>query len=247
MAFAGMFLGTVFVVIAILIFFIAFVELIIGIILLVKKKKVPGIILLVLSAIPVVVTVVLLIIAYFTAEYPEYDTYDGGTVTINMEDVRIMKNIIRAKDMEGLDEYLDKHPELIYYQDNNHQTLLEYGLHDFNVEIMQTAVDHGAVFDAEPTFRNLRYDHSLENFFDEEYRTFAIGHEPDTPPYASGVATEEMIEAARFAIDHGADVEWDKNTGHYTFADHVEWWISSDGQISDKDNELLELARSALR
>lgn len=144
--------------------FIAFVELIIGIILLVKKKKVPGIILLVLSAIPVVVTVVLLIIAYFTAEYPEYDTYDGGTVTINMEDVRIMENIIRAKDMEGLDEYLDKHPELIYYQDDNHQTLLEYGLHDFNVEIMQTAVDHGAVFDAEPTFRNLRYDHSLENF-----------------------------------------------------------------------------------
>ena len=247
MAFAGMFLGTVFVVIAILIFFIAFVELIIGIILLVKKKKVPGIILLVLSAIPVVVTVVLLIIAYFTAEYPEYDTYDGGTVTINMEDVRIMKNIIRAKDMEGLDEYLDKHPELIYYQDDNHQTLLEYGLHDFNVEIMQTAVDHGAVFDAEPTFRNLRYDHSLENFFDEEYRTFAMGHQPDTPPYASGVATEEMIEAAQFAIDHGADVEWDKNTGHYTFADQVEWWISSDGQISDKDNELLELARSALR
>ena len=245
-----MFLGTVFVVIAILIYFIAFVELIIGIVLLVKKKKVPGIILLVLSAIPVVVTVVLLAVAYFTAEYPEFDTYDGGTVTINMEDVRVMKNIIRAKDMEGLNEYLDKHPELIYYQDNNHRTLLEYGLHDHNVEIMQIAIDHGAVFDAEPTFRNLRYNYSLENFFNYEYRTFALGHQPDTPPYAFGVATEDMIEAARFAVDHGAETVWktEESDGvNWDFAVMVEEWVNDDGEISETDEELVEYARSVCR
>ena len=58
MAFAGMFIAAIFIVIAIIIYFIAFVELIVGIVLLCKKKKVPAIILFVLSAIPVIVTAV---------------------------------------------------------------------------------------------------------------------------------------------------------------------------------------------
>ena len=243
MAFAGMFLGTVFLILIIVIYAIALIELIVGIVLLIKKRKVPGIVLLVLSALPAVVTVIVLAVVCYKAEYPSYDTYDGGTVSVRMEDARIMKNIIRSGDMEGLDEFLDKHPELIYYQDNNHETLLEYGLHDRNVEIMQIAMDHGAKFDAEPTFRFLVYSRSLENFFDREYQTFVMSRVPDTDD-GYGVTTDEMIDAARFAVEHGADTSWDTNTGHWTFADSVELWINGDNEISDKDGEFLEYARS---
>ena len=244
MAFAGMLLGTVFLIVLGVIYGIALIELIVGIILLIKKKKVPAIVLLVLSALPVVITVIVLAIAFFKVEYPQYDTYDGGSVTVRMEDVRIMRNIIRTGDMEGLDEFVDKHPELIYYQDNNHETLLEYGLHSRNVEIMEIAVEHGAKFDAEPTYRLLVYDYSLEHFFNTGYPSFAATRADDMPDDNEGVATDEMIEAARFAVDHGAKTVWTADVGRMTFADLVEHWINLDNEISAKDEEFLEYARS---
>ena len=244
MAFAGMFLGAVFVIILIIIYAIAFIELIIGIILMIKKKKVPATILLVLAAIPAVITVIAISVLIYKNEFPKYDTYDGRKVTVSMKNVRIMKEYIRADDMDGLDELLDKHPELIYYQDNNHQSLLEYGLHDHNVEIMQIAVDHGSEFDAEPNFELLIYDYSLERFFDLGYWSFALYKEPDPPKIVYGETTDEMIEAAKFAIDHGAVTVWSRDVGRWTFADSVESWINGDNKISEKDQEFLDYARS---
>lgn len=243
MAFAGMFLGVVFIIIIITAFVIAFIELIIGIILMCKKKKVPAIILFVLSAIPGVVATGFIVFAVCSTLFPKYETYNGKEVMVSMRAVRNMKTLIKENDMDGLDELLDKHPELIYYQDNNHETLLEYGLHDRNVEIMEIALDHGAEFDAEPTFRYLRYDCSLDHFFDDEYWFFIPGYEPDQSKLTEGETTDEMIETARFAVDHGASTVWSRQIGRWTFADSVENWINRDSFISDKDREFLDYAR----
>ena len=77
MAFAGMFLGVVFIIIAIIIGFIAFTELVVGIILLIRKKKVPGIILLVLSAIPAVVLIVVIVVTAIQNQFRTFETYAG--------------------------------------------------------------------------------------------------------------------------------------------------------------------------
>ena len=243
MAFAGMFLGAVFVIIIIAAYVIAFIELIIGIVLACKKKKVPAIILFVLSAIPAVLTVIAVAIFGYQSMYSKFDTYDGKQVTISTRDSQAMREFIKEDDMTGLDDLLDKHPELIYYQDVNHETLLEYGLHDHNVEIMQIAIDHGAEFDAEPTFINLRYSCSLQNFFRYDYWSFITGQSPDQPKLIEGETTDEMIDAARFAVDHGASTVWKAPAGTYTFADSVENWIKSDNKITDKDKEFLQYAR----
>ena len=244
MAFAGMFLGVVFIIIIAAVFLAAIIMRIIGIVLACKKKKVPATILIVISAIPTVVAIIVMCVFRYSATHAKCETYDGRQVTVNMRDVTAMKKYIEDNDMEGLDTFLSKHPELIYYQDNNHQTLLEYGLRDHNVKIMEIAVNHGMKFDAEPTFRNLRQNCSLEKFFDDEYMYFIPAKRNEAPKTKTGETTDDVIKAAKFAVEHGAATSWKKNTGTYTFANIVEQWVWEDRFLSDKDKELLEYAKS---
>lgn len=243
-----MFLGTVFLIFAVIAYVIAFIELIVAIVLLVNKKKTPAIVLFILSAIPGVVTLAFIIWFSITTNLPSYDTPDGGTVTVAMHDVQEMKLYIADRNMEGLSGYLDKHPELIYYQDTNHITLLEYALRNCDVELMEVAYDHGARFDDKAAHKNLVYDYSLQVFLrDLGYDVFARGIvDTDTDRFTPGVTTDEIIETARFALEHGARAEWNTNHGYGTFANTVEDWIGIDGEISAKDEELLRLAKNAL-
>lgn len=245
MAFAGMFLGAIFIIIAIIVYNIALAELIVGIVLLCRKKKVPGIILMVLSAIPVVITIVFILVNVFQNHFRKFETYDGGTVTVNMTYVNRMYDLLREKDMAGLDMLLDKHPELIYFQDINNVTLLEFGVRSCSVDVMKIAYEHGARFDEETVFEHLVMDHSLESFADEIYWNFLYSYNDDFEPWiVPGETTDEIIEAAKFAVDHGAETVWVRPGITWTFADQMEAWTMEDGIYSDKDNELVRYARS---
>ena len=245
MAFAGMFIALIFIIIAAVIYLIALIELIIGIVLLCKKKKVPGIILIVLSVIPAIVTAIGLGVYFYNINHPEFETYDGRTVTINMKYVNRMEDLLREHDMDGLDALLDKHPELIYYQDINHTTILEYGVKSCDVEVMEIAYDHGARFDEPTVFDGLIYDASLEHFADEAYWVFLYSRGDDFESrFTMGVATDDMIEAARFAVDHGASTVWEHYGSPWTFADHMRSWVWEDGEVSRKDRDMLRYANS---
>ena len=250
MAFAGMFLGTVFIIIVLIVYFIAFVELIIAIILTVKKHKKAAAVLYILAGIPAVITLIVVLISAYKLNFPEYKNADGETIRIAKSDIEMMKTLIRNDDMKSLDALLDSRPNLIHYEDINHITLLEYGLRNSNVEIMQIAADHGAKFDDPRIHAFLVYDYSLERFFDQDYWVFAYtNNDKPEPKVTSGVTTDEMIAAAKFAIEHGANTVWNKNLPQgvtWDFPDAVQAWIKSDGVISDKDQELLNLAKSAV-
>ena len=250
MAFAGMFLGTVFIIIVLIVYFIAFVELIIAIILTVKKHKKAAAVLYILAGIPAVITLIVVLISAYKLNFPEYKNADGETIRIAKSDIEMMKTLIRNDDMKSLDALLDSRPNLIHYEDINHITLLEYGLRNSNVEIMQIAADHGAKFDDPRIHAFLVYDYSLERFFDQDYWVFAYtNNDKPEPKVTQGVTTDEMIDAARFAIEHGAKVVWNNKLQPdmtYDFPDAVENWIKSDGVVSDKDQELLNLAKSAM-
>ena len=245
MAFAGMVIAAIFIVIAIVVFIIALIELIVGIILMRKKKKVPAIILFVLAAIPVIITVVGLSMYYYDQNHPEFETYDGSVVTLNMSDVNKMMDLLRKDDMDGLNKLLDKKPDLIYYQDINHRTLLEYGVQSCNVRIMEIAYDHGARFDAPTVFSGLIYDNSLEAFANDNYWLFLYSRDDDfEPAFEKGVVTDDMIEAAKFAVEHGASTVWPRRGTTWTFGDLVKDWATSDENYTAKDKELVRYARS---
>ena len=244
MAFAGMFIAAIFIVIAIIVFTIALIELIVGIVLMCKKKKVPAIILFVLAAIPVIITVISVSVYMYKQNHPQFETYDGGTVTLNMRDVNKMMDLLRAKDMDGLDKLLDKHPDLIYYQDINRRTLLEFGVESCSVEVMEIAYDHGARFDEPTVFDGLIYDYSLEAFADENYWNFLYSYNDEFEPWLiKGETTDEVIDALKFAVEHGAKTDWDM-VGGWTFADRIREWAKSDGNYTAKDRELVQYAKT---
>ncbi|MBR3247984.1 MAG: hypothetical protein IKG03_06275 [Clostridiales bacterium] len=245
MAFAGMVIGAIFIIIALIIYAIAFSEFIVGIILLIKKKKVPAIILLVLSAIPAVITVIFVLVNVFNNHFRKFETYDGNTVTVNMSHVNQMYDLLREKDMDGLNTLLDKHPELIYFQDINHVTLLEFGVRSCSVDVMEIAYDHGARFDEETVFEHLVMNYSMESFADETYWNFIYSYNDDFEPwFTEGETTDEIIEAAKFAVDHGAETVWDRPGIKWDFVEQIESWTKRDGVYSDKDKELVRYARS---
>ena len=245
MAFAGMFLAAIFIIIAIIVFIIAIAELIVGLILLHKKKKVPGIILIVLAAIPVIAAAIGISVYAFKTNHPEFETYDGSMVTVNMRYVRKMQQLLREDDIDGLGELLDKHPELIYYQDINHTTILEYGVKSCDVRIMETAYDHGARFDTPTVFDGLVYDYSLQHFADDHYWNFIYSYDEDFEPrFVMGDATDEMIEAAKFAVDHGAATVWPDNRSTWYFNDMIKGWVGSDDVFTSTDKDLIRYANS---
>lgn len=244
MAFAGMFIAAIFIVIAIIVFIIALIELIVGIVLMCKKKKVPAIIFFVLAAIPVIITVIVVSVYSYKQNNPQFETYDGGTVTLHMRDVNKMKDLLRAKDMDGLDKLLDKHPELIYYQDINRRTLLEFGLESCSVEVMEIAYDHGARFDEPVVFDRLIYDYSLQIFANDNYWCFLYSYDDDFEPWLNkGETTDEVIDALKFAVEHGAKADW-VMSGDWTLSEMVREWAKSDGNYTSKDKELVRYANS---
>ncbi|MBQ8927764.1 MAG: hypothetical protein IJ055_05780 [Oscillospiraceae bacterium] len=201
-----------------------------------------------IAAIPIVGTAVAAAGFAHSLRYPKYETYDGSFVTVDMRDVDRMKECIAQRDLDGLDRLLDDAPELIYYLDTNHMSLLEFGLRNCDVPVMQIAVDHGARFDDEVAHRHLVFKHSLEEFFDLDYWVFAYTFDTKPEPrFTAGAATPEMVDAARFAIEHGASVRWEKYGEEWTFADQVSSWIDADGVISAQDEALLALADEALQ
>jgi hypothetical protein len=148
-------------------------------------------------------------------------------------------------DVDGLRKLVNDHPELVYFYDSNRVMLLDYGLYNCDIDIMQIALDNGAIFD-EP----LRYDHmtffsSLDSFFSElDYPSW----ERDVSELTiDGETTDEMLSALEFAINNGAAVRWDVNHEDLTdnFYDEVLSWVEIDGQVSDKDNELLKMVEAA--
>ena len=128
---------------------------------------------------------------------------------------------------------------MIYYYDNNHVMLLDYGLYNCDVEIMEIAVDAGAKFD-EP----LRYDHmlfysSLDSFFSE--LDYPRWEKDESQVTKEGKTTQEMIDTIEYAIDHGAKLKWETNNDYDSFAAQARKWIKLDNNRSELDSQLLQL------
>lgn len=223
MAFFGMLLVSAF----LMIIGLMIASMIVGLLLL-KKHKIIAVISLVLSG---VILVCLLLCAIFT-KIPR-----SRVVQINNEKV-VIKPLIVAKydkcieilNIKKLNKLLDKHQELIYcgpYGVN--KGLLDYGLVALDIEIMQCAMNHGAVFDD----INFSRKNSLQHFFEDITVSYYMNSIKD------GMTTDKIINAVRFALERGARVEDD----NWNFYETAEKWVQKDGVISPKDEELLNLIK----
>lgn len=241
MAFAGMMIVGLILVLLCTLAGIGIITLIAGIVLRVKKHKKASTVLFCISGFLLGSVLVVVILAVM----PKSKTVStpSGEAVIKPSWIKKYENCIETHNIEELRKLVDKHPDLVYYYDQNYVMLLDYGLYNCDIAIMRIALDHGAVFD-EP----LRYDHmvfysSLDSFFSElDYPDWEKNSEELT---VKGEASDKMIEAVKFAIDNGAKLKWEVNHEDQcdNFYDIAVNWVNIDGVISEKDEELLEVIR----
>lgn len=212
---------------------------ILGIVLRLKKHKKASKVLFIAAA--GMLGIVILVVTLSVMPRPSTVDTPTGEAVIMPSWIEEYQECLETQDMDGLRKLVARHPDMIYYYDANYVMLLDYGLYNCDIEIMQIALDSGAVFD-EP----LRYDHmifytSLDSFFsDLDYPDWEKAPEELVK---KGETTERMLDAVAFAIDHGAAVKWNVNNDYQNdnFFDEALLWVNADEVISSRDEELLQL------
>lgn len=238
MAFAGlMFVGLILIMLGIL-GGLGLLLLLIAIIFRVKKKRKASTVLFIISGVMLGSVLIIILLAVI----PKSKTVPtpAGDAVIKPSWIEKYEDCLETHNIDELSKLVDKHPELIYYYDANYVMLLDYGLDNCDIDIMQIALDKGAVFD-DP----LRYDHmvfysSFDAFFSElDYPDWEKNPDELT---VRGQTTDEMIHAVAFAIEHGAKLKWEVNHDEAdNLFDKAVIWINEDGIISEKDEAFLKM------
>ncbi|MBR1832480.1 MAG: hypothetical protein IJ784_08615 [Ruminiclostridium sp.] len=251
MAFAGMVWGGAILIIILVIFSILCLSLLISTTLgfvFRKKHKTVSIIMFSIAGV-ILAIIVFLIVGSISASSPKpikERTRDGDIVEIQAEDWSRIGSAFDTYNYQAIIDTLNEHPELAYFYDTNHVNIIDYGLYNLNVDVMKCALEHGAVFDDQKTYKRRSYECGSLNSF---YQWLYYPDETQNPWYQKGAASDEMIEAVRFAIENGAQIVYTdprkiRPDSSQNFYEQTWIWVNQDDVISDKDWELLDLVKS---
>lgn len=227
MAFMGIFLSWIFIALAIVLIGGLLLCLLIGIILLCTKKKKFSAIPFTIAGIDLVIIIVaaslvLTPLLNWEIEYP-----DGSKGTVPSDKGMEFFTALEDDDMDTVKKLLDKNPELVFLRSSNYITILDFAMRDGNLELMKTAVDHGAVFDF--------YDPHLS------YRTsFAyLYSNADEIPLPR---EQKLYDMTEYMIEKGAAMEWERYNRQYSLLTMMIYYITDDDYISRDELKLIKLA-----
>lgn len=202
-----------------------------------KKHKISSCILFIAAGV-MASQMTIILVWIFWPQSKIIETKDGK-MEISPMQISKYERYLENGNKEAMRKFIEKHPEMIYYYDFNMVTLLDYGMYNLDIELMQIAIDNGAVFDEKLTYDHLIFENSFDSFFNRlDYPRWEkeVEHTP-------GETTDEIIDTVKFMIEHGASLEYenaDENEPQ-NFLEEAEEWVMSDDVLSDKDRELLEL------
>ena len=180
MAFMGMVLGAIFIVIllciaglVLLFFTTAIILKIIGKVKDNKKVKRVGTVFIVLGSVFAVPLVLIGGYAWFVTAFVKVDLPNGRTAyELNSNYNKVIRYADNGDDesLRELGKLLKKHPNLVYVRDNNYRSILEYGIKNGNSGLVRLAIDNGAVFDDPAIYDHMAYvKTSMEDFVDSLY------------------------------------------------------------------------------
>lgn len=162
----------------------------------------------------------------------------NSTFKIDYSVISKYKKYLEKMDVEKMDKLLDIHSYMIYYPVYNNYGLLDYSMFCLNTEMMQCAINHGAVFDDLFIHSSYSWDNSLNGFWHYAEENGFI---------TSGITTDEIINTVKFAIEHGASLTYTGcSPGFNNLYEQVSEWVRKDNVISPKDEELLSLIKEYL-
>lgn len=241
MAFMGMVLGAIFIVILLciaglmLLFFTAAIILkIIGKVKENKKVKRAGTVFIVLGSVFAVPLVLLGGYIWFTIAFVKVDLPNGHTayeLNSNYNKVISYADNGDEESIEELEKLLDKHPNLVYIRDNNSRSVLEYGIENGNSGLVRLALDKGAVFDDPAIYEHRAYvKTSMEDFINSLY---------------DRQITEDDVEIIKMMFEEGASTDLYDPHGHPPYYSNIfgkaVWAVlynDGDNGLSVTDTEL---------
>ncbi len=242
MAFIGIMIIGIILLIILGITIFTMVALIIG---LVNKKKHQHLsrVMLILSGIGALCLAGILLFIFIPR--PEMIETPNGEVKVKKSMIEDYKECLYNRDLAGLKELLDEQPALVYYRDANLVTMIDYGMYNTDIELMQLAWDYGATFDNPITYEHTVFDNSAHSFFvrlDYPEQEKTVLHE-------KGVTTKDIIATVEFMIEHGAEFTYSQNTNRNNgnFYNDALWWVMLDDTQSDLDEELLEVIEEGMK
>lgn len=239
MAFMGLMIGTVFLVILLVIIFLMLTSLILALVLKKagrkkdnKKMRIAGNIFLVLGIIFSVPVIAVIVYFGSHALFTSVTLPDGETKRMLKRRISVMDSYVDnpdEKSIRALEKLLDKHNDLIYYYDNNHESVLEGGLEKGNADVVRIALEHGAVFD-----NPVRYEHQA--------------YEINSMDYYLGICTWRSItdgdvEILKMMFENNVSTELGHGTGYYTNAFGKAVWavLYNDEYVTDAELAFIQL------
>ena len=198
------------------------------------KLQKAGTVFLVLGIVFAVPLVLLVGYGVIGASFWKVTLPDGRTACVSSADVRKMQGYAENPDdasLDSLDILLTKHKELVYYHDNNRESVLDIGIGHGSAEVVQIALAHGAVIDNPE-----RYDHMSYVSGSLDSLLAACNDRP---------VTEDDVKIARMLFDHHAAMTVKLNAyGYSNLLGEAAWSVLyNDERVTDTELALLQVFR----
>jgi len=241
MAFAGMFIGLVFLVIFVLLIIAAIAFGITAIVLKIvgkvkdnRKIKTTGNVFLTLSIISI--TPIVLFTGYLKFNYTFATIHlpNGGIrYASNKTAFGIIDLAYDGSDeaIAEIEKLLDKNPNLVYFHDNNRMSILDVGLENGNAKLVRTAIEHGAVIDNPERYERMAHvETSMEEYLKNMiWRDF----------------TRDDIEIITLLFENGADTSYKfrNKVDYYSNPFGMAVWgiLYNDGVVTNDELEFMQV------
>ena len=201
-----------------------------------KGARIAGTVFLIIALVLIAPVIALFAYGYFKTAFVEVNMPDGSTEKVYYKTVnRFRDNLIGFIDtgdeeyFENLESMIDDDEALLYYRDNNHRSILEYGLDAGNAEIVEYALDRGSEADSKERFEIMAY---VECTWDEYLDMVA------TRP-----VTEGDVRIAQMLFDENCDTSFDTGVPYYSniFGKAVWAVLYNDDTVTDTEIEFLQV------
>ena len=201
-----------------------------------KGARIAGTVFLIIALVLIAPVIALFAYGYFKTAFVEVNMPDGSTEKVYYKTVnRFRDNLIGYIDtgdeeyFENLESMIDDDEALLYYRDNNHRSILEYGLDAGNAEIVEYALDRGSEADSQERFEIMAY---VECTWDE-YLDWV----------ANRPVTEGDVRIAQMLFDENCDTSFDTGVPYYSniFGKAVWAVLYNDDTVTDTEIEFLQV------
>lgn len=240
MAFIGMVIAGIAVIIFIVILIIMLVLLVTAITLKIvgknknsKKMRTAGNVLLIIGIIFAVPVVWIAGLLAFNSMYEQITLPDESQKYILIQNITKMRELAEEgtdSSVEELDRLLEKEPDLVYYLDVNKKGVIDFGLEQGNAKLVETALAHGAEFDDPHRYDNMAYFHNSMEYF--------IGSLSDRK------ITQDDVRIIELMFENNASTAYEDTlylVYSNLFGEAVWAVLYNDGEVTDTELEFIQV------